>query len=90
MNAAQWEEPGAYLRKLVPYAGALTGSVIGFEGGDPPKHVGFDLDEMMEAVKAVGYSGTVAVEYVGEGDAEEGVVAGREAIESALLAEESS
>lgn len=56
------------LRKLAPYAPAICASVRGFskEGA----HDGYTLESCIESIRSVGYGNTLALDFVGKGDAE--------------------
>jgi len=51
-----------------------------------PVHVGYELEPLVEAVTAVGYDGTLSIEYRGEGDGTLGAMQSREALEAAIEA----
>ena len=55
------------LRKLAPYAGAVHATVEGFD--KKGRHEKFDLAEAVKAIKSVGFLNTLAIDYVGTGDA---------------------
>lgn len=95
------DEPDLYLRRLVPYASAVSASTVGFESESEsdddevfeaaPAHLGpdqggYDLRPMVEAVLAVGYDGALAIDYRGEGDGTLGVLHSRAALEAAIEA----
>ena len=120
-DAAETDDPVAYLRKLAPYAAAVNAGVFEFKtetietpaGSDDPldalidqlgeelgieddegeeqgpreivTHTTFDLDPLVTAVMAVGYDGTLAVDFRGEGDGTIGVINARAALEDALM-----
>jgi sugar phosphate isomerase/epimerase len=76
-RASKAADPQHYLRRLTPYASALTASSVSFK---PPKgngaaavHQPYDLAEMAKTVLSVGYQGTLAIDYRGEGDPVEGI-----------------
>jgi hypothetical protein len=84
-TAAASDDPLAYLRRLTPYASAVTASSIGFKKGKSgPEHQGYDLVEFTKAVIAVGYTGTLAIDYRGDGDPEEGIRNTRAVLESVV------
>lgn len=65
-----------YLRRLTPFAAALTASSISFKatkGAAGYVHQPYDLTEMAKTVLSVGYQGTLAIDYRGEGDPVEGI-----------------
>lgn len=80
--ASATEDPGAYLRALVPYAAAVT--VATTEFGTRGKHMGFDLSACLEAVKAVGFDGNLSIEFRGEADPIAGIRATHEAVLAAM------
>lgn len=52
----------------------------------PPEHDGYDLTPLVGAIRAVGFDGTLAIDYRGKGDGTVGVLQSRDAIEAALEA----
>lgn len=52
----------------------------------PPEHAPYALAPLCEAIVAVGFDGSLSIEYRGKGDGTLGVIQSREAIESALEA----
>ncbi|MSR40814.1 MAG: hypothetical protein EXS10_02800 [Phycisphaerales bacterium] len=52
------------LRRLAPYAQAISASIQGFRAG---KHIGFGLEKCVESIIAVGYTNTLAVDLVNVG-----------------------
>lgn len=96
-RAAATDEPQAYLRRLVPYAGAICASTVSFAGpggdepdweslDDPPPHAAYQIGPMVETILSVGYDGPLAIDYRGKGDPELGVLLTRAALEEALEA----
>ena len=51
---------------------------------EAPTHTTFDIVPMLAAIKAVGFEGTLAIEYKGPEDGTMGVLKGRDAIEAAF------
>lgn len=49
-----------------------------------PEHVGYDLAPLIGAIRAVGFDGTVAIDYRGKDNGTAGVVNSRDALEAAL------
>lgn len=107
-TAAESDDPIAYLRRLAPYASAISASTLefvnlaeeaGLDGdgeGEPdeamaaladllsaPEHISWDLDCMVGAIRAVGYDGTLAVDYRGD-TGTVGIRQSCEALEAAL------
>ncbi len=67
-------------------AAALLAALDSLDDDDYPvaPHIGYDLDPMLKAVVSVGFDGTMAISYEGEGDVRLGVERSRDAIEEAL------
>lgn len=96
--AAATDDPGLFMRRLTPYASAAIASTRKFvvnAGGKespakddeltaPVEHSPYSLDAMVKAMVAVGYDGSLAIEYRGEGDATLGVLRTRALLETAL------
>ncbi|MEZ6318542.1 MAG: TIM barrel protein [Phycisphaerales bacterium] len=55
-----------------------------FEAPPPPIHTAYDLVPLLRAITAVGYDGTLSIDFRGEGDGTLGVVQSRDALEAAL------
>ncbi len=78
--------------ELMEKAGELTGldalaaELEAMSDDEPPAHIGYDLGPLVGAVKAVGFDGTISLDYRGGGDGTLGVMQSREAIESAIQA----
>ncbi|MCA9297646.1 MAG: sugar phosphate isomerase/epimerase [Phycisphaerales bacterium] len=91
-TASRTKDPVAYMRRLTPYASIVSASTIAFEGGDDwdptsvedPGHATYDLAPLVGAVMSVGFDGTLAIDYRGEGDGTLGVLRSRSALESAI------
>lgn len=79
------DAPG-YLRALTPYAAAVTAATTKFVKG---KHTGFDLPACVEAIKSVGFEGTLSLEYRGQGDPIEAILAAKAVVEQGLEVESS-
>ncbi|MHC4910100.1 MAG: sugar phosphate isomerase/epimerase family protein [Planctomycetota bacterium] len=80
-HAATTGDPVEALRKLAPYAGAVHATITGFEKG---KHVGFDLDQCIQAIRSVGFVNTVAIEYIGDGDPVATIDQARQVLQAAI------
>ncbi|TVQ55279.1 MAG: hypothetical protein EA377_03715 [Phycisphaerales bacterium] len=65
-HAAETGDAVATLRKLAPYAGAIHASIQGFSKAG--KHEGYDLTELVLAIRSVGFLNTLAIEYLGKKD----------------------
>ena len=88
--AATAKDPVHHLRRLVPYASALLASSHTFKSTRKAPgftHPAYDLNEYLQTVAALGYSGTVAIDYQGEDDPELGVKQTRELLEAVLEAQ---
>ncbi len=70
------------LRKLVPYAGAVHATVIGFDSKGV--HRGFDLAKAVAAIRSVGFLNTLAIDYVGEGDPVKAIGTARAILQAAI------
>lgn len=64
---------------------ALAAELEAMDDSVPPIHVGFELEPMVAAIKAVGFSGNIALDYRGGGDGTLGVLQTKDAIEAALV-----
>jgi sugar phosphate isomerase/epimerase len=92
--AAASPEPVAYLRRLTPYATVVSASTIQFvapgggpvgdEADAPVEHRPYDLAPLVEAVDAVGFDGTLAVDYRGKGDPVLGILRTRRLLDMIL------
>lgn len=94
-TASKQPDPALYLRRIVPYAGAVTvscrtfttrgkGQGLGQAHGQGPSHEAYDLPSYLKVLEAVGYTGTLAIDYRGEGDPLEGLRSAKSFLESAL------
>lgn len=86
-RASTSPDPLLFLRRLVPYAGAVSASSVSFKKSRKPPgfvHEPYDLVAYAEVVQSVGYQGTLAIDYRGKDSPEEGVVRTRRILESAL------
>lgn len=95
-------DPESYLRRLTPYAAVVCASTVKFasdksgaddgdvDGEEPrklPRHTSYELQPLVDAITAVGYDGTLAIEYRGTGDATLGVKRTRLLLEGLLQQE---
>ena len=76
-----------FLRRLTPYASAVTAAAVSFR--DIKKspgvvHEPYDLIEYVKVIESVGYQGTLAIDFRGEGDVEQGVKNARDVLIWAL------
>jgi len=81
--------PDDALDRLIDELGAELGISDEDEDGlEGPReiitHTTYDLDPMIAAIAAVGYDGTLAIEFRGKGDGTIGVLNGRAAIEASI------
>lgn len=86
-TAAAFPDPVHFLRRLTPYASAVTAAAISFkESKKPPGivHEPYDLAEYVQVIESVGYQGTLAIDYRGEGDPAKGVKQARDILAWAL------
>ncbi len=74
------------LRKLVPYAGAVHATVLGFDGRG--QHLEYDLAEAVAAIRSVGFLNTLAIDYVGDEDPVANVETARAILQEAIDAAE--
>lgn len=91
--ASKQGDPVSYLKRLTPYASAVCASTQGFVANEdeddlvdlePPEHEGYALEPLVAAILAVGFDGTLAVDYRGAGDGTLGVMRSVAALEAAL------
>ena len=80
-------DAAGYLRSLTPYASAVTAATTKFSAKG--KHEAFDLSTCVEAIKSVGFEGTLSLEYRGPGDPIQAIQATKQAIEQGLEVESS-
>ncbi len=73
------------LRKLAPYAGAVHATVEGFDKAGA--HKGFDLVAAVTAIRSVGFLNTLAIDYVGNGDAVANIERARGVLKEAIEAD---
>lgn len=85
IHAAKGGDPALELRKLAPYAGAIHASVIKFSKSG--EHEGYDLTECVKAIRTVGFSGTLAIEYLGDEDPMVAIEEARDVLRAAIDAE---
>jgi len=81
------EPPDEVLEKAEGISGldALAAELESMDDAPPPVHVGYDLEPLVGAIKAVGFDGNIALDYRGDGDGTLGVLQSKEAIEAALV-----
>lgn len=84
-TACQAEDLTTYMRALSPYASAISASIYEFDKkGNHPK---FDFSACIAAIRAVGYSQTLNIEYRGSEDPMSHLAAAKALVDAALLAE---
>jgi len=98
-RSARTDDAGHYLRRLTPYAGAVTASTVEFSTAPEPgasadvldaiaegevQHTAYALAPALHAVKSVGFDGPLGLDYRGPGDVTLGLLMSRAAIEAAL------
>ncbi len=76
------DDGASKLSGLDALAAELEGMML--EDDPVPVHEGYDLPQLVRAVAAVGFDGTIAIDYRGSGDGAVGVMQSRDAIEAAL------
>jgi sugar phosphate isomerase/epimerase len=70
------------LRKLAPYAGAVHATVQGFDAAGA--HCRYDLAQGVAAIRGVGFVNTLAIDYVGSGDAVDDIERARDILQRAI------
>ena len=70
------------LRKLAPYAGAVHATVEGFDRQGA--HRRYDLARAVAAIRSVGFVNTLAIDYVGNGDAVAEIERARKLLQRAI------
>jgi sugar phosphate isomerase/epimerase len=86
-TASKAADPLLHLRRLAPYASAITASSVKFVPGkkaDAFAHEGYDLLEYVKTILSVGYQGTLSIDFRGDTDPVEGVLRTRSVLESVL------
>ncbi len=83
-HAAKSESIEQTLRKLAPYAGSIHATVYDFKKG---KHEPFDLAACVDAIRAVGFVNTLAIDFQGKGDPMETIKRARDTLQEAIDAE---
>lgn len=65
---------------------ALEADLDDLDDAPPPEHLGYDLTPLVGAIRAVGFDGSLSIDYRGPGDGTLGVLHSRDALEAALEA----
>jgi len=81
-HAAETGEIEQTLRKLAPYAGSIHATVMDFN--KKGKHDKFDLGVCIDAIRAVGFVNTLAIDYQGKGDPIEVIKQARNVLQEAI------
>lgn len=84
-HAAKHGDPVSVLRRLAPYAGAIHASVHDFSKAG--KHKEYDLAKCVHAIRSVGFTNTLAIEYVGDHDPLPAIEKARHVLNAAIEAE---
>ncbi|MFK7884480.1 MAG: TIM barrel protein [Phycisphaerales bacterium] len=63
---------------------AIEAELDALDEVEAPEHVGYDLTPLIGAIRAVGFDGTVAIDYRGKDDGTVGVLQSKDALEAAL------
>lgn len=90
-TASKAADPLLHLRRLSPYASAITASAVSFKPGKKPGvsgHDAYDLAEYVKTVIAVGYQGTLAIDYRGSDDPAAGILQTKAVLESVVGSED--
>ena len=74
------------LRKLAPYAGAVHATVQGFD--KKGVHKRYDLAQGVAAIRSVGFLNTLAIDFVGTGDAVKNIETARKILQEAIDADD--
>lgn len=85
--ASKTSDPQLYLKRLTPYAAAVTAATVSFKSGKRPGewiHEPFDLVAYAAVVRTVGYTGTLALDYRGTGDPAENLRKAKELLEAVV------
>lgn len=92
--AAAQKDPDAFLRRIVPYASAVSVSTLDFKPltgkkkkaeiglDEQVEHAGFEFRPLIDAIESVGYDGNLAIDYRGPGDPTIGVIRTRKLLEA--------
>jgi sugar phosphate isomerase/epimerase len=73
------------LRALAPYAGSIHATIKGFDRKG--RHLDYDLDECVAAIRGVGFLNTLAIDYTGEDDPVATIERARDVLQAAIDAE---
>lgn len=79
-HATKSGDRDTFLRSLAPYASAISATATGAQANGK----GVDVASCLRAIRAVGYDGTLAIEFTGPGDPTQGVNEARVIVEGVL------
>jgi hypothetical protein len=79
LTASKTADPLQYLKRLTPYASAVTATIVGFK---KDRHDPYDIWQYAKVVQAVGYTGTLGLDYRGDGDPVENLRQAKTVLES--------
>ena len=85
--ASRSADPLVYLKRLTPYASAITAATIRMKVGKKPGeyiHEPYDLRAYAAVVRSVGYTGTLALDYRGDEDPVENLKRAKALLESVV------
>jgi len=74
------------LRKLAPYAQAMTAEIRGFDAKG--EHTDWSLESCIETLRAVGFNNMLSLEWSGKGEGTKHLIRAREVLTEALRATE--
>ncbi|MBX3358054.1 MAG: TIM barrel protein [Phycisphaeraceae bacterium] len=78
-------DPISYLRRLTPYAAAVSASCVSFTSKKGEvTHAPYDLMAYTQTVASVGYTGTLAIDFRGEGDPAAAIAHARDTLDAAI------
>lgn len=86
-TASRAPDPLLHLRRLAPYASAITASTAKFtpaKKGEGFAHEAYDVVQYVKTITSVGYQGTLSIDYRGDGDPAEGIARTKTLLESVL------
>jgi sugar phosphate isomerase/epimerase len=81
-HASQRGDVIGVLRRLAPYAGAIHATVHDFTKAG--KHKEYDLAKCVQAIRSVGFTNTLAIEYVGTHDPVPAIEKARDVLNKAI------
>ncbi len=84
-TASKAPDPLVYLKRVTPYASAITAAAVRYKAGKKPGefiHEPYDLRAFATVVKTVGYTGTLALDCRGDQDPVETIARTKSLLES--------